>query len=124
MNALLAAGLCLLAALRSLALATPFGFKHRLWVASVVTVSAVTIGVVFWDGYLSALPVLGILLYMFAELQSCGKRLRFIAIAPISMWLIFAVSIGSYGAMLSTSAELISNILSIYRHHFGKVKES
>jgi hypothetical protein len=119
-----AAMLCIIAVFRSGFLSTNWGMKHRKWIASAIIISAVSAGAFFWSGWLSILPVMGIVIYTFAEVQTCGKRLRIMAFVPPSIWLVFNLFTGSYGGVISNIAGISSNVLGIYRHYFRKKKRN
>jgi len=105
-------------------LSTKWGMEYKKWVAAAIVAASVFAGVFFWQGWLSILPVLGVLIYTLAEAQECDKRLRYIAFLPASAWLIFNIITGSYGGVIANLSAISSNLLGLYRHHFRKVKKT
>lgn len=95
---------------------TPFVEKHRIPILISVNAVVIGIGMLVWRGWLSAIPVVGVLFETNALWMTEERRIRRYSLAALPFWLFYNVRCGAYGAALGNVLAGGSIVMAIFRY--------
>lgn len=72
-------------------------------------------GIFTWDGWLSLLPTIASIIYCLAIWQDNVKVIRKISLIFQILWLIYALAVGAYVAVITEIVLIISTIIAIIK---------
>jgi hypothetical protein len=81
----------------------------------IFTIAFLSIGIFTWDGYISLLPVMGMVLGTIAFWSKETKQIRILLLLSIMPWIIYNILVQSYAGIIGSTIILISNFIGIYR---------
>ena len=76
----------------------------------------VAVGIFFWQGYLSLLPILASLMYTIVIYQKRENDIRKGSLLVSLIWIIYNLSVNAHVALVTESILLISNVLAILNY--------
>lgn len=74
------------------------------------------VGLVIWQNWLSALPLLAMLLATIAFWQRDEQRIRWLLLAVAPIWFVYNFMYGSWAGMASDTLAVISISIALWRH--------
>jgi len=89
-------------------------YKVR-WLSYVYTVIYLIAGVFVVNTWIDIIPLLGGILFSISSFILSGLKLRISIFLAFSCWLTYSIIIGSWGAIISESFQLISSAIGMYR---------
>ena len=108
------------AALRTVAYYKFQDEPRPFWVPWLFAVLAVILTVATWQGAISLLPMIAILIAIYALWQRAEQKIRFFLMLCVPPWFIYNVSVMSYAGVASDILALVSGAVALYRYRkFG-----
>jgi len=86
----------------------------------VVIISMVVLSIISFDGIISLLPAIAVILYSIAVWQNNLKITRIIEVISCSLFIIYNISVLAIIGLISTIIELVSAITAIYKFDIKK----
>lgn len=102
---------------------TPFVQTHKRVILVAVNAFVVIIGILFWQDWLSWVPVVGVLLETNALWLSREKYIRLFSLMALPFWLFYNLRCGAYGAALGNVLVVGSILSAMVRYDIPKKKE-
>lgn len=99
---------------------TPFVEKYRLPILILVNAVVVGIGMLVWRGWLSLIPVVGVLFETNALWMTEERRIRRYSLAALPFWLFYNLTCGAWGAALGNVLAAGSIITAMLRYDCKK----
>lgn len=86
------------------------------WVLAGILALSVVMTVLTWQGVVSLLPMLAMIVAAIAFWQRNEQRLRLLLLAVVPLWFMYNLTFSSYAGMLSDSLALFSTLVALYRY--------
>ena len=102
---------------------TPFVEKHRVAILIAVNAVVIGIGLLVWRGWLSLIPVVGVLFETNALWMTKERLIRRYSLAALPFWLFYNLSCGAYGAALGNVLAAGSIVTAMIRYDFPAGKK-
>ncbi len=83
------------------------------WIFSALSVAAL---VIFWKGWITILPVAGIILGTYAVSRTKPKEIRFYMFIACLIWLPYTIVVHSYSGLISQIVGAVGMLMGMYRH--------
>lgn len=90
--------------------------KRSIWPILLIMVLAVFVSILVWEGWLSLLPLIGILFSTIAFWQHDPQRIRLLLLCTSPLWLIYNYLSGSYAGVLTELLAVASIFIALWRH--------
>lgn len=103
--------MCALGSTRSL---TAAFFRHKI-LSIIFPLIYIIFGISTIETTLDAVPLVGGIIISASAFLLTGLKLRISFFIAFSCWLYYSIMIGSYGAIITESMHLISNLIGMYR---------
>lgn len=95
---------------------TPFVRRHRIVILIGVNGFMVLMGVLFWQSWLSLVPLAGVMLETWALWMTREKHIRWFSLLALPTWLFYNVSCGAYGSALGNILGIVSIVMAMLRY--------
>jgi hypothetical protein len=95
--------------------------NHWWWFYFFTLISAGVL-VIFWKGWITILPVVGIIVGMHALTKDKPSEIRFYMLIACIIWVPYTIVVQSYSGFLSQAIGIISILIGMYRHDRKKVR--
>lgn len=92
---------------------------HKGWFYFFTLISAGVL-LFFWNGWITILPVVGVIVGMYAITQDRPADIRFYMLIACIIWLPYTVVVHSYSGFLSQVIGIVSILMGMYRHDRNK----
>ena len=102
---------------------TPFVEKHRVAILIAVNAVVIGIGLLVWRGWLSLIPVVGVLFETNALWMTKERLIRRYSLAALPFWLFYNLSCGAYGAALGNVLAAGSIVTAMIRYDLPSRKK-
>ncbi len=89
--------------------------SHWAWFYFFSLISA-SVLIFFWDGWITVLPVVGVVLGTYAITKNKPADIRFYMLITCFIWLPYTIVVHSYSGFLSQTIGIISILIGMYRH--------
>lgn len=98
--------------------------NHKLWpyrkyVAAAAIAAGLAATAIVYESWVDALPFCAVFFGIFMDVQEKATRARALGAGMQVFWLLFTTLSGSYGGMVSSSMNLLSNLIGYLRHHYA-----
>ena len=93
--------------------------RWSLWFFLVLTI---VVGAFSWQGYISLLPVAGILIAVIAMWQTKERHIRLILLAASPLWLTYNLLVGSYVGVINEVLLIASLIIALWRYRKKSIR--
>lgn len=80
-------------------------------------------GIVFWDGYLSLIPIIITLFYTYSAWCKETKFLRIVFLCAAIVWIYYNYRVGAYICIIGNSLEIVSGTIALIRFKELKKKK-
>lgn len=97
--------------------------KSYFWLAFFIVI-CVAISILSWAQWYDFLPILGTIGYTFSFYMTSEKRIRYICLISLPMWLLYGIFSASYMAVINDSISLVSIVVAIIRYHLPKKEKN
>lgn len=89
--------------------------NNSIWLYSFIVISVVTLAI-FWNGWITLLPVAGVVLGCYAMWKDRPADMRLLMLITCLLWLPYTIVIKSYPGILSQFVGILAILMGIYRH--------
>jgi hypothetical protein len=97
--------------------------NNKIWLYFFILLFII-VGLVTWDGYITLLPVTGMVIGTIAFWLHQPKQIRFLIVFSTLPWIVYNILVNSYPGIIGNVLILISTGLGIYRFDKPKVYKS
>ena len=118
LGGIVAAIQCFVSAFRTFFLAKLTNTKHKNLIVFFCVGIVTTLSIPFLDSTISWLTLISLYVAVMGEMQTDELKLRLSLLISKSLWLIFAIMIGSWGGIISTVLAIGSIIIALKRFYF------
>ena len=95
---------------------TPFVKKHKIVILFGVNAFMILMGILFWRGWLSIVPLAGVMLECCALWMTREKHIRWLSLLALPTWLFYNISCGAYGAAIGNILGIGSILMAMLRY--------
>ena len=95
---------------------TSFVKKHKPVILVGVNAFMILMGMLFWQNWLSIVPLAGVMLECCALWMTREKHIRWLSLLALPTWLFYNVSCGAYGAAIGNILGIGSILMAMLRY--------
>lgn len=100
-----------------------YQWARHPWVFYSLLFSYTALSVLFWEGWISVLPLLGSYAATYALWMDMPRHIRIVTLVAASIWLLHAILIQSLSMIALNTFVLGSILLAMYRYDYKKTDE-